>query len=58
MISKMILASNDYGCSEEVITIAAVLSIQVIISFCNSSAEHCSVSCSNLSYFLTNLALN
>ncbi|KAL6574055.1 ATP-dependent RNA helicase [Orobanche hederae] len=30
MISKMILASNDYGCSEEVITIAAVLSIQSI----------------------------
>ncbi|KAL3820393.1 hypothetical protein ACJIZ3_006298 [Penstemon smallii] len=30
MISKMILASNDYGCSEEVITIASVLSIQSI----------------------------
>ncbi|KAL6546541.1 ATP-dependent RNA helicase [Orobanche minor] len=30
MISKMILASNNYGCSEEVITIAAVLSIQSI----------------------------
>ncbi|KAG8385480.1 hypothetical protein BUALT_Bualt03G0049700 [Buddleja alternifolia] len=30
MVSKMILASNDYGCSEEVITIAAVLSIQSI----------------------------
>ncbi|KAK4485289.1 hypothetical protein RD792_007922 [Penstemon davidsonii] len=30
MISKMILASSDYGCSEEVITIAAVLSIQSI----------------------------
>ncbi|KAL6562088.1 ATP-dependent RNA helicase [Orobanche gracilis] len=30
MISKMILASNDYGCSEEVVTIAAVLSIQSI----------------------------
>ncbi|KAL8460585.1 hypothetical protein ACS0TY_032202 [Phlomoides rotata] len=30
MISKMILASNDYGCSEEVITIAAVLSVQSI----------------------------
>ncbi|XP_051124983.1 probable pre-mRNA-splicing factor ATP-dependent RNA helicase DEAH9 [Andrographis paniculata] len=30
MISKMILASNDYGCTEEVITIAAVLSIQSI----------------------------
>ncbi|KAI3456192.1 hypothetical protein Pfo_012855 [Paulownia fortunei] len=30
MISKMILASNDYGCSVEVITIAAVLSIQSI----------------------------
>lgn len=29
MISKMILASNDYGCSEEAISIAAVLSIQV-----------------------------
>lgn len=25
----MILASNDYGCSDEVITIAAVLSVQV-----------------------------
>ncbi|KZV57549.1 hypothetical protein F511_03009 [Dorcoceras hygrometricum] len=30
MISKMILASNDFGCSEEAITIAAVLSIQSI----------------------------
>ncbi|GER24467.1 RNA helicase family protein, partial [Striga asiatica] len=30
MISKMILAANDYGCSEEIITIAAVLSIQSI----------------------------
>ncbi|KAI5657257.1 hypothetical protein M9H77_26050 [Catharanthus roseus] len=30
MISKMILASNGLGCSEEVITIAAVLSIQSI----------------------------
>lgn len=29
MISKMILASIEFGCSEEVITIAAVLSIQV-----------------------------
>ena len=28
MISKMILASGDLGCSEEIITIAAVLSIQ------------------------------
>ncbi|EPS65444.1 hypothetical protein M569_09332, partial [Genlisea aurea] len=30
MISKIILASSDYGCSDEVITIAAVLSIQSI----------------------------
>ncbi|GMP72267.1 hypothetical protein CsSME_00030365 [Camellia sinensis var. sinensis] len=30
MISKMILASNQLGCSEEIITIAAVLSIQSI----------------------------
>ncbi|CAA6665809.1 unnamed protein product [Spirodela intermedia] len=30
MISKMILSANEYGCSEEVITIAAVLSIQSI----------------------------
>lgn len=30
MISKMILASVEFGCSEEVITIAAVLSIQSI----------------------------
>ncbi|KAL3522410.1 hypothetical protein ACH5RR_015244 [Cinchona calisaya] len=30
MISKMILASNQFGCSEEVITIAAILSIQSI----------------------------
>ncbi|XVF40393.1 hypothetical protein PTKIN_Ptkin01aG0109800 [Pterospermum kingtungense] len=30
MISKMILASNELGCSEEIITIAAVLSIQSI----------------------------
>lgn len=32
-VSKMILASNDYGCSEEAITIAAVLSIQVYYLF-------------------------
>ncbi|KAK9085449.1 hypothetical protein Sjap_025860 [Stephania japonica] len=30
MISKMILSSNSLGCSEEIITIAAVLSIQSI----------------------------
>ncbi|XP_047332308.1 probable pre-mRNA-splicing factor ATP-dependent RNA helicase DEAH9 [Impatiens glandulifera] len=30
MISKMILASSEFGCSEEIITIAAVLSIQSI----------------------------
>ncbi|KAI7999434.1 putative pre-mRNA-splicing factor ATP-dependent RNA helicase DEAH9 [Camellia lanceoleosa] len=30
MISKMILASNQLGCSEEIITVAAVLSIQSI----------------------------
>ncbi|CDO96734.1 unnamed protein product [Coffea canephora] len=30
MISKTILASNQYGCSEEVITIAALLSMQSI----------------------------
>ncbi|KAJ0017416.1 hypothetical protein Pint_10466 [Pistacia integerrima] len=30
MISKMILASNELGCSEEIITVAAVLSIQSI----------------------------
>ncbi|KAJ7968665.1 putative ATP-dependent RNA helicase [Quillaja saponaria] len=30
LISKMILASNQFGCSEEIITIAAVLSIQSI----------------------------
>lgn len=30
MISKMILASSDLGCSEEIITIAAVLSLQSI----------------------------
>ncbi|XWS12560.1 hypothetical protein CRYUN_Cryun37aG0100200 [Craigia yunnanensis] len=30
MISKMILASNELGCSEEIITIVAVLSIQSI----------------------------
>ncbi|EEF39827.1 ATP-dependent RNA helicase, putative [Ricinus communis] len=30
MISKMILSSNQLGCSEEIITIAAVLSIQSI----------------------------
>ncbi|KAM7525052.1 hypothetical protein LguiA_014954 [Lonicera macranthoides] len=30
MISKMILASNQLGCSEEIITIAAILSIQSI----------------------------
>ncbi|KAJ0236861.1 pre-mRNA-splicing factor ATP-dependent RNA helicase DEAH9 [Hirschfeldia incana] len=30
MISKMILASNELGCSDEIITIAAVLSIQSV----------------------------
>ncbi|CAL0334431.1 unnamed protein product [Lupinus luteus] len=30
MIAKMIIASNQFGCSEEIITIAAVLSIQSI----------------------------
>ena len=30
MISKMILSSNELGCSEEIITISAILSIQVI----------------------------
>ncbi|KAK3039917.1 hypothetical protein RJ639_027752 [Escallonia herrerae] len=30
MISKMILASNKLGCSEEIITIAAILSVQSI----------------------------
>ncbi|KAL1335844.1 hypothetical protein HN51_030293 [Arachis hypogaea] len=30
MISKMIIASNQFGCSEEIITVAAVLSIQSI----------------------------
>ena len=29
MIAKMILSAMEYGCSEEAITIAAVLSIQV-----------------------------
>lgn len=29
MISKMILSSNELGCSEEILTIAAVLSVQV-----------------------------
>lgn len=29
MISKMIIASSQFGCSEEIITIAAVLSVQV-----------------------------
>jgi HrpA-like RNA helicase len=29
MISKMILSSNQLGCSDEIITIAAILSIQV-----------------------------
>lgn len=33
MISKMILASDSLGCSEEVITIAAILSIQVDLIF-------------------------
>jgi HrpA-like RNA helicase len=29
MISKMIIASSQLGCSEEIITIAAALSVQV-----------------------------
>lgn len=39
MISKMILASNELGCSDEIITIAAVLSIQVIALNPFSSAK-------------------
>ena len=31
MISKMILSSNQLGCSEEIITIAAILSVQVSV---------------------------
>lgn len=38
MISKMILASGELGCSDEIITIAAVLSIQVIALYTFSSA--------------------
>ncbi|XP_072999802.1 probable pre-mRNA-splicing factor ATP-dependent RNA helicase DEAH9 isoform X2 [Typha latifolia] len=30
MISKMILSANDFGCSEEIITVAAILSVQSI----------------------------
>lgn len=29
MVAKMLISSNDLGCSDEIITIAAVLSIQV-----------------------------
>jgi HrpA-like RNA helicase len=29
MVSKMILSSSELGCSEEIITIAATLSVQV-----------------------------
>lgn len=32
MISKMILSANDFGCSDEILTIAAFLSVQVRIS--------------------------
>ncbi|CAA0817835.1 RNA helicase family protein [Striga hermonthica] len=39
MVSKMILASNKYGCSEEIITIAAVLSIQQSIWFSVRGAQ-------------------
>lgn len=38
MISKMILASSELGCSDEIITIAAVLSIQVNALYPFSSA--------------------
>jgi HrpA-like RNA helicase len=31
MISKMILSANDFGCSDEILTIAAFLSVQVSI---------------------------
>jgi len=29
MLSKVILASGELGCSEEILTVAAVLSVQV-----------------------------
>jgi len=35
MVSKMILSSRELGCSEEIITIAAILSVQVIFFFFN-----------------------
>lgn len=31
MISKMILSANDFGCSDEILTIASFLSVQVRI---------------------------
>jgi hypothetical protein len=34
MISKMILSANDFGCSDEILTIASFLSVQV--RFCIS----------------------
>ena len=34
MISKTILSSNQLGCSEEIITIAAILSVQVSVCVC------------------------
>jgi len=33
MVSKMILSSSKLRCSEEIITIAAILSVQVIFFF-------------------------
>lgn len=41
MISKMILSACSFGCSEEIITIAAVLSVQVI--FCSFNVNYCPV---------------
>lgn len=38
MTSKMILASSELGCADEIITIAAVLSIQVKAPYPSSSA--------------------
>ena len=45
MVSKMILASNDLGCSEEAITIAAVLSLQVCFLLSATSIKLISLHC-------------
>jgi HrpA-like RNA helicase len=54
MISKMLLSANEFGCSDEILTIASFLSVQVSISTSYSSFS-CAIfyflSCSDTHWF-------